>query len=528
MKDQASIKRIGGHPVGLFYLFFAELWERFSFYGMRALLTLYLATEIFVELGTKDADEKAIGVYAAYGALVYATPLLGGFLADKVMGFRRAIILGGVLMAIGHFVMVIENDAALYLALGFLIMGNGFFKPNISSFVGDLYEEKDINRDAGFTIFYLGINLGAFFAPLICGYLGHNYGWHYGFGLAGIGMVIGLLVFLFGLKSGVFGNEGLQPTYFKENKYAGLNINHFISIAALLLIPIFAILVAFNDLAVFQTDLMGVVVALTFISATIGTIIIMIQVGWQAAKKILVIVFITFLLTIFWAFYEQGGTSLTLFAERNVDLLFGLTASQTNSFSAFGILIFSLPFAFMWSFLNKINRNPSTPLKYAIGLGILGFGFLLFAISPHFMSEQGQVPMLFLMGGYLCLTTGELFVSPIGLSKVTELSPKKSVAFFMGIFFLSLMGAFYVGGYIAKLTAGGGESEARDLGAFWGPIVEKITGFPNGVSDSAVEGVRSLATYSSLFAQVAVFTFGVAFLALIMTPIIKWLMQDVK
>ena len=183
-----------GHPKGLFYLFFAELWERFSFYGMRALLMLYMVNEIFQALAERDT--AAAAVYASYGSLVYASTVIGGRISDKILGMRSSIFLGGVLMALGHFVLAIENDIAFFLALAFIVVGNGFFKPNISTFVGSLYKDGDRRKDSGFTIFYMGINIGGFAAPLLCGWLGETYGWHYGFGLAGIGMLTGTYILL--------------------------------------------------------------------------------------------------------------------------------------------------------------------------------------------------------------------------------------------------------------------------------------------------------------------------------------------
>ena len=188
------------HPRGLMLLFFVEMWERFSFYGMRALLTLYLTLELFKNLQDPLKRSTAIGIYAAYGALVYATPFLGGLIADKFLGHKKSVIWGAILMALGHFVMAIESEFWLYIALAFLIMGNGFFKPNISSMIGGLYKDNDARRDGGFTIFYMGINLGAFLAPLVCGTIGELYGWHWGFGIAGIGMVLGLILFVFQKK----------------------------------------------------------------------------------------------------------------------------------------------------------------------------------------------------------------------------------------------------------------------------------------------------------------------------------------
>ena len=204
-----SEQQMFGHPKGLFYLFFAELWERFSFYGMRALLTLYMVQEIFKALEERDA--VSLVIYASYGSLVYASTVIGGKISDSILGMRSSIFLGGILMSIGHFVLAIENDLAFFLALAFIVVGNGFFKPNISTFVGSLYKDGDRRKDSGFTIFYMGINIGGFVAPLLCGWLAAAYGWHYGFGLAGIGMLTGLVFFWKGIKDNVFGDRGLPP-----------------------------------------------------------------------------------------------------------------------------------------------------------------------------------------------------------------------------------------------------------------------------------------------------------------------------
>ena len=195
---QLDTNTILGHPKGLFYLFFAELWERFSFYGMRALLTLYMVNVIFLEL--VERDFAAAAVYASYGSLVYASTVVGGRISDSILGFRKSIFLGGILMALGHFVLAIENDYTFFLALGFIVVGNGFFKPNISTFVGSLYKDEDPRKDSGFTIFYMGINIGGFTAPLLCGWIGETYNWHYGFGLAAIGMLIGQITYMYGEK----------------------------------------------------------------------------------------------------------------------------------------------------------------------------------------------------------------------------------------------------------------------------------------------------------------------------------------
>ncbi|MEL6719340.1 MAG: oligopeptide:H+ symporter, partial [Bacteroidota bacterium] len=232
-----------GHPRGLMYLFFAELWERFSFYGMRALLTLYMVNEIFKVIAERDIAAAAI--YASYGSLVYASTVIGGRVSDKILGMRSSIFLGGILMALGHFVLAIENNIAFFLALSLIIVGNGFFKPNISTFVGSLYEKGDPKKDSGFTIFYMGINIGGFVAPLLCGWLAAKYGWHYGFGLAGIGMLAGLIFFWSGIRSNVFGDKGLPPDpEVYEKKVMGIPQKTFVPIVAFLSAPLIAYILA--------------------------------------------------------------------------------------------------------------------------------------------------------------------------------------------------------------------------------------------------------------------------------------------
>ena len=441
-----------GHPKGLFYLFFAEMWERFSFYGMRALLVLYLATQLFKDL--MNGEEVAFSIYAAYGALVYFTPAIGGMLADRIIGKKNSVMLGGILMCIGHFTMAFESESIFFLSLGLLIIGNGFFKPNISTLVGNLYQEGDKRRDAGFTIFYMGINLGAFLSPLVCGWLGHSYGWHYGFAAAGIGMLAGIIVFWRGDRKNVFGDQGHQPAPYKEKKFFGFNILVWVYVMAFASVPVFAYLVNKSEIEVpfvhlklmeflLWTLLSLVLIYLVYLSAT--------KLNKSDIKKLGAIIVLTFFITIFWSFFEQAGSSLTLFAEKNVDLVL-LNAAQTNSINAGYIILLAVPFSMMWVWLDKKRKNPNTTIKFGLGILQLGLGFLVFAMSAPYMGTTGLVPMMFLMIGYLLITTGELFASPIGLSKVTELSPAFLVSFMMGVWFLSSSFAHHISGVIAKMT----------------------------------------------------------------------------
>lgn len=531
--SQAEIENqptLMGHPSGLFFLFFAELWERFSFYGMRGLLTLYLVSELFKDMA--DGKEVAYEIYAAYGSLVYFTPAIGGMIADRLIGHKNSIMLGALLMCIGHFTMMFEAQVIFYMSLGLLIIGNGFFKPNISSMVGGLYAEGDVRRDAGFTIFYLGINIGAFIAPLLCGWLGDKYGWHYGFGAAGFGMAVGMIVFWIGGLKGVYGAQGEQPEEYRDKSYGGLNVRHIVYILSFLFVPVFAFLVQMN-----QWNLMeGVGLLAALLWALL--ILVVVYLGYVCfttdhvtRNRLLVVCVLTLFVTVFWAFFEQAGSSLTLFAEEQVNLKF-LNAAQTNSINPGYIMFLAIPFSMMWNWLDKRNLNPNTMVKFGLGIIQLGLGFLVFALSAHFMSDAGKVSMIFLMIGYLFITSGELFLSPIGLSKVTELSPAKLVSFMMGVWFLSSSFAHYIAGIIAKLTSGGSghgsEAAAGDAAA---PAVdlahyaEMITG---SVGENASEGAVNLMNYTGVFAQIAIVSFAIGLFAIVISPIIKRMMHGIK
>lgn len=497
-----------GHPKGLFYLFFAELWERFSFYGMRALLTLYMANKLFVELA--DGKDISYGIYAAYGALVYSTPFLGGILADRILGYRKAIMLGGVLMSIGHFVLAVENDFFFYGGLALIVVGNGFFKPNISTFVGTLYGENDPRRDAGFNIFYMGINVGAWIAPLICGWLAVEYGWHYGFGAAGVGMVVGLLVFWSGIKSNIFAQEGLPPVGSTTQSRVIVNVLSF------LVVPVFAFLLYNNS---FVGDILYI--ALIPIAILLGRT--MIKGSKLVRERLIAALVLTFFMTIFWAFFEQGGSSLTIFASTNVDLGLGMNAAQTNSINPFFIILFAVIFSVLWTYLAKIGKNPYTPIKYALGLAQLGIAFFVFAFGAQYMNEAGQVPFVFLVVGYLFISTGELFLSPVGLSKLTELSTKEIAGFMMGVWFLSAAFGHHLAGIVAKLTTGGdGDGEI-----FMEGIVNAVTGMSRESVANAIPAIQELFTYATVYTQIGVISIVTALFALLISPLIKRWMHGV-
>ncbi|WP_408031921.1 peptide MFS transporter [Tenacibaculum xiamenense] len=506
---------IFGHPKGLLYLFFAELWERFSFYGMRALLVLYMTKYLLY------SDQMAFGVYAAYMSLVYVTPMIGGMIADKILGFRKAIMLGGVLMALGHFFLTFEHPIFFYGSLSLIIIGNGFFKPNISSFVGKLYKEGDTRRDSGFTIFYMGINIGGAVAPLLCAWLAELYGWHFGFVLAGIGMLLGLLVFKGGLNKNVFDNHGLVPDDSVYNrKIMGITQGNLIVYGAIISIPVFACIVYFHEIEHYI-----VWVVTLFLTGYI--VYILKNVGSSERKKLMVAIYFTILYTLFSAIFEQAGSSLTLFADRNVNLV-GMNAAQTNSINSGFIILLAIPFSMLWTSLNRINKSPNSVIKFGLGLIFLGGGFAIFGMAGHYVDELAKTPMLFLITGYLVLTIGELFLSPIGLSKITELSPMKYLAFIMGVWFSANFYGHYFAGKIAKLTS----VPDGDLGLFSRGILGDITEFVTGLSVSEIqlkEAVfHQLYTYVSVYSGFGVLTITIGLLVVVLSSPIKKMMGNVN
>ncbi|OEK07376.1 peptide transporter [Flavivirga aquatica] len=505
LKDSKEPQLLG-HPKGLFYLFFAELWERFSFYGMRALLTLYMVQEIFKAFVEKDTATAV--VYASYGSLVYASTVIGGRVSDKILGMRSSIFLGGILMSLGHFVLAIQNDIAFFLALALIVVGNGFFKPNISTFVGALYKDGDTRKDSGFTIFYMGINIGGFVAPLLCGWLASAYGWHYGFGLAGIGMLAGLIFFWSGIKKNVFGDKGLPPSLdIYEKKVLGIPQKTLVPIIAVLSAPVIAYVLSSYKAIAKGESFLGDETIVGLIFKLVGVIVVL-YLGYimyiatlDERKKLFMAVLITFFMTLFWGFHELSGSVITLFASRNVDLTF-INASQTNALNSMFIIILAIPISLLWAYLSKKNLNPRTPYKFGLGLILAGLSFYVLAISEGSANENGMVPMAYLFVMYFIISIGELFMSPVGLSKITDLSPKRIVAFMMGIWFLSSAYAFQIVGFISKQLA-----------------VES--------TDVNVGGLDTLQIYIDGFSLIAKYSIGAGIAVLIFSPLMKRLMGKV-
>ncbi len=407
-----------GHPKGLFVLFLTEMWERMSYYGMRALLVLYMVNHLFLR---PDVGEQVLGfaaikgllewgfgplaiqplasqIYGLYTGLVYATPFFGGIVADRWLGQYKTVIIGGVLMSIGHFLMVFED--LFFPALMFLIIGNGAFKPNISTQVGDLYAKDDPRRDGAFTLFYMGINLGAFLSPLVCGTLGQVLGWHWGFGSAGVGMLIGLGVYIFG-----------QRWIHVHSDHAHTKLER---------------LKSGKDKS-------------PKVPFTVGE-----------RKAIWALVLLCALNIVFWAVYEQQGNTMQLWADNQTNwIFFGLQIPSTwyQSFNPLTILIFAPLLGLFWKFQSSRNKEPTSVSKMAIGCLLLGAAFCIMILAAKTIGD-GRGSVLWLVATTLVLTIGELYLSPVGLSLVTKVSPPRIVSMMMGMWFLSSFAGNYLSGYL--------------------------------------------------------------------------------
>ena len=572
-----------GHPRQLARLFTTEMWERFGFYGMRALLTLYLTQHFLF------GDRQATGLYGGYTALVYLTPLIGGYLADQYLGSKRAVKFGAVLMAIGYFTLCFGGDTAkpfatidgqryevaieksaegvetryvldgakrlaikgnddgtvallgadgraertvakggfqsdgerspfyvtvMLLALCMVSVGNGFFKPNISTMVGELYPVGDRRRDTGFTIFYMGINVGSTLSQLLCPLLAVKVGWWAGFGLAAVGMLASwaLIQFDGGLLRG-YGESPVQPG--QRDRALGIYA------AALIGVPIFYLL--FTNLMnapdpvagagivgyVLALPLMGKLLFGTFLIAVPGILIWSFSNGSRVEFQMMLAAMVLIVFNVvFWTMFEQAGSSLTLYADRNTDLsvfgLFSLSAGQTQFFNAFFIVVFAPIMAAMWTKLAAAGREPSIPVKFGIALILVGLGFLFLVFGGAFAGPPFKVAIWWLAGLYLIHSVAELCISPVGLSMITKLSIPRVVGLMMGVWFLSTSVAQYVAGIVAQ-----------------GASVETVGG---QVTNLKV----SLDTYNATFWHIGLIAVGVGAVLIVLSPIIRKWMHGVR
>lgn len=507
MNRMVAQQEFFGHPKGLYVLFFTEMWERFSYYGMRALLVLYL-TKHFL-FGDKDASL----IYGSYGSLVYAMPLIGGLIADRYLGYRKAVSFGAVLLVLGHCGMAFEGPAAeiidgavvrsslhtqvFYLSLAFIIVGVGFLKANISTIVGQLYAADDPRRDGGFTIFYMGINLGAFTATLACAYLGETFGWRYGFGLAGIGMLLGLLVFQI-FQAHLLG-LGEPP----ESARLDQQIAPFVSKERLIYLAGFLSVIGIWQI-IQRTSELGLGLIALGVAVVAWTIWFCLARCTPVERdRMLVMLTLIIASVFFWALFEQAGSSLTLFTDRNVDKA-GLTAGMFQAFNPFFIIILAPVFAWVWVKLASIGLEPSTPAKFGLGIAQVGLGFLVLVFGATQAGADGQVAMIWLALMYFFHTTGELCLSPVGLSMVTKLSVQRVAAMMMGVWFLSSAFASYAGGIIAGAMA-----------------IDESTA-------TTVDAINSLAIYSDVFQKLALVALAIGALLLLMSPFLSRRMHGVN
>jgi proton-dependent oligopeptide transporter, POT family len=562
-------KTILGHPRGLVILFLTEMWERFSYYGMRALLVLYLTQHFLF------SDERSTVLYGAYTALVFVMTMIGGMLADRYLGSRRAVTFGAILLVLGHFgmafegngsreimsfqgaeyqltldgrggdasqimisssgssrisfadggsLMLVENPAAvgspaqipmnavqmrvetetlylniLYLSLALIIAGVGFLKANISTMVGDLYGYGDTRRDSGFTIFYMGINLGAFLSSILCGYLGIAYGWKYGFGLAGIGMLAGLAIFLF-YQDWLDGRgEAPDQQHLHTRVLGPLTVEHMCYVTGLGIIAI-SMLLVMNSHLVHEgyVGMLGLIILVAMVAyAFLGCH------GDERGRMLAALYFILAQIP-FWALFEQAGSSLNLFTDRLVDrtmLGFSVPAPVFQSLNAAFIIIFAPILAWLWVTLARRNLNPSTPVKFAIGVFLAGLGFLALVAGMKMSGSAGLTAVYFIFLIYWIHTMGELMVSPVGLSVVTKLAPARAVGMTMGAWFLYSGLSNYLAGLIASTT--GAETIGGQL------------------TDTAA----AKANYAEVYTEVGYIAMGIALLMLLISPLIKKMMH---
>jgi len=427
------------NPYSLTTLFFTEMWERFSYYGMRALLVLYLVNSL------NYSDGEALHIYAIYTGLVYLTPLIGGYLADKYLGTQKTIFIGGITMMLGHFLMVFPD--LLFLAMGLLIIGNGYFKPNISTLLGRLYKDNDVRRDSGFSIFYIGINLGAFLAPLIVGYVGETISWHYGFAIAGFGMLAGLIQFYLGQ------NKIIKEDVSKKTKRLNFEDWKSITFLSLINIPIILLIFEMNDfINAYLYQLLSLSFLLVIILFLKKKKKNQININKNDIKKVSYIGILSLFVIFFWVGFEQAGGSLTLYASNSVDRnLFGfiIPASFFQSINPLIIILLGPLIANFWLKIDNSDHKINTSQKMGIGLILLSAGFFLIMYVNN--SSDSSISLWWLVGVYFLHTLGELCLSPIGLSMVTKVSPKKIASLMMGCWFLSAAIANYSAGKLPSI-----------------------------------------------------------------------------
>lgn len=509
-----SMNPFAGHPPGLVVCFTTELWERFSYYGMRALLVFYL-TQHFLY-----SDDEAFLIYGAYTALVYLMPVFGGIFADQFLGSRKAVTLGAILMVAGQFGLMVTGPPAMesvaegvrnverhpgflngfFLSLALIVTGVGFLKTNISTVVGLLYRKDDPRRDGGFTIFYMGINIGAAAAPLLTAWLAYEFGWSWGFGVAGVGMLAGLVGFLKGQKHLHGHAEPPAPARLRRRLLPGLNVERAIYLSSLVLVVFAWFLLQRQALVGTLLSVIGIGMALLIIGYALFRCT-------PVERDRLFVVSILILFTVsFWAFYEQMGSSLVLFADRMVDrvvLGYEVQAASLVSLPAIFVILFAPLYSMMWLALARRGMEPQTPMKFVIAIALLAAAFLCLALGIGSTPAGQPVALAWFVLNYLLLVLGELCLAPVGMSMLTRLSPHRIVAMMMGVFLLAISASSYISGLLARLTS------AERIGS------------------ELADPAAAMANYQEVFRLMGLTAMGVAALLLLLSPLLKrWMHLD--
>jgi proton-dependent oligopeptide transporter, POT family len=430
-------------PQGLYLLFTTGIWERFGFYTLQAIIILYMSKSLIL------SDHRAYLLYAVFNALLYVTPILGGYLADHYLGFKRSIVIGGFLLTLGYMVIAINNIHAFFWGLSIIICANGLFKPSISSIIGCLYNKDDPRRDSGFTIFYMGINIGSMFPPLMAGLIVRKYGWHAGFLVAALGMLVGFLIFVLWKKR--LGHHGEAPSSspLQKSRVARLKFDALFYPGLILSVILFYTIFMFPDQAGWLLNFSAVVVVLVVLWFLFKESAV-----WRSkmtASLILILISIGF-----WALYNQTFMSLMLFSDRNLNknlLGLNLTPEMIQFFNPFFIILISPFLSYLWIKLARFRKDPSIPMKFALGVLFMSSGFLLLGIATYYCQNGGYVSIWWLILSFFLQTIGELLISPIGLSMITVLSPPRLVGMMMGVWFFAQAEAAELAGYLAKIAA---------------------------------------------------------------------------
>ena len=461
-----SQAQVFGHPRGLMTLFFTEMWERFSYYGMRALLVLFMTDQV-MNGGMGLTDQSATAIYGIYTALVYVVALPGGWMADRLLGAQKAVFYGGIVIMIGHFVLAIPSTQAFFLGLIFVVAGTGLLKPNVSAVVGDLYPQGDPRRDAGFSIFYMGINTGAFLGPLVCGWLAQSsgLGWHWGFAAAGVGMLLGVIQFYFTKHH--LGEAGTQPSQTgdeaidAQRRKRGWTMVIF-ALAGLTALIAVGLTGGLNLDPVRVSEQSTMVIVGLFV-LFFAYVLLLGHLTTEEKKRTIALMILLIGCAMFWSGFEQSGSSLNFFADRYTQLdysWFSIPSTWFQSVNSIFIIMFAPVFAWLWVALAKRNLQPSTPAKFGFGLILLACGFLVMVGASTIVASGNLAAPTWLIMTYLLHTFGELALSPVGLSVTTKLAPKRFVGQMMGMWFLATALGNLIAGQIA------GEFDAENVAAY--------------------------------------------------------------